>query len=262
MDEMVDYFYEWLETRPEFNEFFSDSQVLERVVSSQREYWQVFFASRVDDDYIRNRMAVGDTHARIGLSLNVFFAGMDRFSEYCQARMFRDDWTEEDRALCLPSVTKLIHMDTAVVVEAYNSIVEERLTAQTRSLMEMSTPVTEIWKGILLLPLVGIIDSSRARDIMDAILLKISESQARMFILDIGGVGVVDTAVANHLIKITRATKLMGCECTISGVSPGIAQTIVDLGIDVGRVKTTANMMDALADAFVKVGLKIVKAGA
>jgi rsbT co-antagonist protein RsbR len=72
--------------------------------------------------------------------------------------------------------------------------------------------------------------------------------------MDISGVAVVDTAVANHLIKITKATKLMGCECTISGVSPAIAQTIVELGIDVGDVKTTATLQDSLVDAFKRTG--------
>jgi rsbT co-antagonist protein RsbR len=122
--------------------------------------------------------------------------------------------------------------------------------------MEMSTPVTEIWEGLLFLPIVGIIDSRRSRDVMNAALNKIAETQARVFILDISGVGIVDTAVANHLIKITRATRLMGCETTISGVSPAIAQTIVDLGIDVGEVQTTATMRDALADAVHAIGLR------
>ena len=105
-----------------------------------------------------------------------------------------------------------------------------------------------------------IIDSKRARDVMNATLAKIAESQAKIFILDISGVGVVDTAVANHLIKISRATRLMGCECTISGVSAAIAQTIVELGIDVGIVKTTATMKDALADSFRRLGLEIAEA--
>jgi rsbT co-antagonist protein RsbR len=158
------------------------------------------------------------------------------------------------------SLAKLLHLDTAIVVDTYNHLVEEALTAQAKSLLEMSTPVTQIWSGILLLPIVGIIDSKRARDIMNATLDKIGETQARIFILDISGVGVVDTAVANHLIKITRATRLMGCDCTISGVSPSIAQTIVDLGIDVGRIKTTSTMKDALADAFNRVGMEIIEA--
>ena len=159
------------------------------------------------------------------------------------------------------ALSKLLHLDTAIVVETYNEMIEETLTAQSKSLMEMSTPVTHIWDGILLLPIVGIIDSKRARDVMNATLEKIAESQARIFILDISGVGVVDTAVANHLIKISRATRLMGCECVISGVSPSIAQTIVDLGIDVGDVKTTSTMKDALATAFEQLGMEIQAAG-
>jgi rsbT co-antagonist protein RsbR len=130
-----------------------------------------------------------------------------------------------------------------------------------RSLMEMSTPVTQVWDKLLLLPLVGIIDTKRARDIMSAMLAEISKTRARVFILDISGVGVIDTAVANHLIQITKATRLMGCDCTVSGVSPTIAQTIVELGIDVGSVRTTATMQDALLGAFRHLGVEIIDRG-
>lgn len=121
----------------------------------------------------------------------------------------------------------------------------------------MSTPVTMIWRDILMLPIVGIIDSKRAQDIMTAVLNKISEHRAKIFIMDISGVAVVDTAVANHFIKITKATKLMGCDCLVSGVSPSIAQTMVQLGINVGEVKTNATLRDALENAFKIVGLNV-----
>ena len=87
--------------------------------------------------------------------------------------------------------------------------------------------------------------------------LKISNSHARTFILDISGVAVVDTAVANHLIKITKASQLMGCDCKISGISPSIAHTIVDLGIDVGGVKSTSTMRDALSTSLKDLKLQI-----
>jgi rsbT co-antagonist protein RsbR len=121
----------------------------------------------------------------------------------------------------------------------------------------MSTPVTSIWQHILMLPIVGIIDSGRAMAIMNAMLAKISEMRSKVIILDISGVAIVDTAVANHIINITKATKLMGCECTISGISPAIAQTVVELGIDVGRTKTTATLRDALEDAFRVTGVTV-----
>lgn len=136
-------------------------------------------------------------------------------------------------------------------------ITEEKIDSQHRAIMEMSTPVTAIWNDILLLPIVGFIDSQRAQDVMAAILSKIDETRARVFIMDISGVAVVDTAVANHLIKITKATRLMGCECMISGLSPAIAQTIVDLGIETGDVRTTATLRDALQGAFASIGVEV-----
>jgi rsbT co-antagonist protein RsbR len=257
MQGMVDEWYGWLRGQPEFSHFFSDESVLQRVQSMQDDYWALFMTGQVDDDYVARRRRVGEAHARIGLTLNTYFAGMNMFMELFSHCLEGESLDDGERAKMEESVTKLLHLDTAVVVETYNHLIEETLTAQAKSLMEMSTPVTQIWSGILLLPIVGIIDSKRARDIMNATLAKIGETQARIFILDISGVGVVDTAVANHLIKITRATRLMGCDCTISGVSPSIAQTIVDLGIDVGRIKTTATMKDALGDAFQRVGMEI-----
>ena len=260
MQEMVTEWYAWLQTQPEFDQFFSDTETLKRVQRLQDDYWLLFMSGSIDDEYIAMRRKVGEAHARIGLPLNTYFAGMNMFMELFGKCMRDHDMADDARSRMEESVTKLLHLDTAVVVETYNHLVEETLTAQAKSLMEMSTPVTQIWSGILLLPIVGIIDSKRARDIMNATLAKIGDTQARIFILDISGVGVVDTAVANHLIKITRATRLMGCDCTISGVSPSIAQTIVDLGIDVGRIKTTSTMKDALADAFHRVGMEITRA--
>ncbi len=249
MDELVERWYAWLEVLPDYEDFFSDPETLARVQKLQDGYWDFFMKAAVDDEYVSRRVLVGEAHARIGLSLNTYFAGMNMFQELFSEVVRDGDFEEGERQATIDSVSKLLHFDTAIVVDTYNRLVEQTLTAQSRALMEMSTPVTEIWEGLLFLPIVGIIDSRRSRDIMNATLSKIADTQARVFILDISGVGVVDTAVANHLIKITRATKLMGCETTISGVSPAIAQTIVDLGIDVGEVKTTATMRDALADA-------------
>jgi rsbT co-antagonist protein RsbR len=121
----------------------------------------------------------------------------------------------------------------------------------------MSTPVATLWDDILMLPIVGLIDSKRANDIMTSALRRISETRAKVFIMDISGVSVIDTAVANHLIQVTRATRLMGCQSLLSGVSPAIAQTMVELGIDVGSVQTKTTLRDALEDAFRNVGVMV-----
>jgi rsbT co-antagonist protein RsbR len=255
--DLVDAFYDWLRPQPEFEEFLSDDATHRRVKGLQVGYWADFFSGAVDDAYVANRLRVGETHARIGLSLDMYFAAMN-FVQAWIDDLVLNQGDDADRMAITRAVSRLIHLDTAVVVQAYARSVADALAAQSKSLMEMSTPVTQLWEGILMLPLVGIIDSKRAQDIMNAMLLKVAETQSRNFVLDISGVGVVDTAVANHLIKITKATALMGCHTIISGISPAIAQTVVELGIEVGTVETTGTMKDALQIAFDNLGLRLV----
>lgn len=127
---------------------------------------------------------------------------------------------------------------------------EQRLQEQSRTIREISTPTIELWDRVLVLPVVGVIDSMRAQQMMNTMLTKIKETAAKVIILDIQGVAAVDTAVANHLIKITKATRLMGCQCIISGISPAVANTIVQLGIEMGEIKTNSTLRDALEDSF------------
>ncbi|MDJ0869467.1 MAG: protoglobin domain-containing protein [Myxococcota bacterium] len=256
----IELFYDWLPSQPEFHQLFASEETVERVKALQLEYWTDFFRGTVDEVYLERRRAVGEVHARIGLSLPTYFAAMSLMLEsFCDGHEI-EKLAPEDRAATVRALTKQAHLDTARVVEAFTRLTTEKIMQQSRSLMAMSTPVTAIWRDVLLLPIVGVVDSKRCQDIMTAMLGKIAESQAKVIILDIAGVAVVDTAVANHLIKITKATKLMGCECTISGVSPAIAQTIVELGIKVGEVRTTATLRDALQAAFRDVGVAIAEA--
>ena len=120
-------------------------------------------------------------------------------------------------------------------------------------------PVNVIWEGILLIPISGTIDSKRAQGIMETILNKIIETKSKSIIMDVLGVVTVDSAVANHLIKITKATKLLGTRCIVSGIVPEIAQIIVALGVDLGEVDTRADIADALKLAFEVAGLEVVK---
>jgi rsbT co-antagonist protein RsbR len=255
LDEFVSLFYDWLRKQPEFEEFFPDKETLVYVQRMSRGYWEEFFRPELDDDYLEKRHKIGETHARIGLPLTIYFAAMHRSLKLFTEDLYDGSLSLEDYLAAMRAVSKLIHLDISLVVDTYSRITHEAMAAQSRSLMEMSTPVTQIWEGVLFLPIVGIVDSKRAQEIMNATLTKISQTQSRAFIMDISGVAVVDTAVANYLMKVTKATRLMGCECTISGLSPAIAQTIVELGIDVGKVMTTATMQDALVDAFRRLGL-------
>ncbi len=255
--EYLDAFYTWLEKLPAFDEHFSDPERLARVKREQEVYWNDFFKGHVNDDYIQRRRIVGETHARIGLSLDTYFAAMNLSMVVMTDRMYDGSLDVEDYAAAVRAVTKLMHLDTAIVAETFSRLMNQTILDQSHALMEMSTPVTSIWNQILMVPLVGVLDSKRSYDLMNAMLTKIAETHSRVIILDISGVAVVDTAVANHLIQITKATRLMGCACIFSGISPVIAQTIVELGIEIKDVDTTATLKDALSIALKKTGVDI-----
>jgi methyl-accepting chemotaxis protein len=133
-----------------------------------------------------------------------------------------------------------------VKVVKFASDITQEVHRRSLALLEMSTPVTKIWEGVVFMPIVGIVDSRRSDDIMNKALSSIADTQAQTLLLDISGVGVVDTAVANHLIKVAKAAVLMGCKTIISGISPAIAQTIAELGIDLGAIQTTSSIETAL----------------
>jgi rsbT co-antagonist protein RsbR len=260
LDGYVTRFYAWLGTQPYFEQFFSDSHMLSRVKRLQLDYWQDFFAGQVDAGYLAKRERVGEVHARIGLPLPAYFTAMNYSLKVFIEDLYDGSLASDVYAATFWSITKLLHLDTTVVVETFSRLTNRRIQEQSQALIEMSTPVTAIWEDILMLPIVGIIDSQRAHEVMNSILTKIAATRAKMMIMDISGVGVVDTAVANHLIKITKATRLMGCECIISGLSPAIAQTIVDLGVDVGDVRTTSTLRDALENSFRQLGIQLRRA--
>jgi rsbT co-antagonist protein RsbR len=151
-------------------------------------------------------------------------------------------------------VTTLIDRLALQTTEAHQKAREETIARQQRELLELSTPVVQLWDDILALPLVGTLDSDRTQIVMETLLQKIVESGAAVAILDITGVPTVDTLVAQHLMKTVAATRLMGADCIISGIRPQIAQTIVHLGVDLSEVTTKATLADAFAAALDKIG--------
>ena len=143
--------------------------------------------------------------------------------------------------------------------EVYQTGREEIILRQQQDMLELSTPVVELWDGILALPLIGTLDSARTQVVMENLLQRIVETGAAIAIIDITGVPTVDTLVAQHLLKTVAAARLMGADCIISGIRPQIAQTIVHLGVELATVITKATMADAFTVALQKTGAAITR---
>lgn len=153
--------------------------------------------------------------------------------------------------------TSLLDRLGLLVVEAYQKAREEVIFRQQEELMELSTPVVKLWEGILALPIIGTLDSTRTQVVMESLLQKIVETGSEVAIIDITGVPTVDTLTAQHLLKTVTAARLMGADCIISGIRPQIAQTMVYLGIDFANVTTKATLADAFLTALKRMGASI-----
>ena len=156
-------------------------------------------------------------------------------------------------------VTALLDKLGLYTTEVYQKSRESVIARQQEEMMELSTPVVELWNNIVALPLIGTLDSARTQVVMESLLEKIVENEAMIAIIDITGVPTVDTLVAQHLLKTVAAARLMGADCIISGMRPQIAQTIVHLGVNLSDVLTKATLADAFAVALQRTGASVTR---
>ena len=159
-------------------------------------------------------------------------------------------------------VTLILDALGLFTAETYQKGREEIIARQSQELLELSTPVVQLWTGVLALPLIGTLDSARTQVVMESLLQAIVETGSAIAIIDITGVPVVDTLVAQHLLKTVAAARLMGADCIISGIRPQIAQTIVHLGVDISDVMTKATLADAFTIALNRLGLAVTRKAA
>jgi rsbT co-antagonist protein RsbR len=160
------------------------------------------------------------------------------------------------------NATTIIDRLGLFTTEVYQKGREELISRQQQEMLELSTPVVQLWRGILALPMIGTLDSGRTQVVMESLLQRIIETGSEVAIIDITGVPTVDTLVAQHLLKTVTAARLMGAECIISGIRPQIAATIVHLGVDLGNIATKASLADAFRLALVKTGQSVGGYGA
>ena len=143
------------------------------------------------------------------------------------------------------------------IFRTYLSERENTLKAQEEELRATSTPITEIWDGVLTLPIIGTLDSSRTMLVMEALLNRIAKDHARAVVMDLTGVKNIDSQVSHHLIQMVRAVQLMGSDAIITGIHPEIARALVSLNIDLTGVTTRASLSDGLKEAFLRMGIQV-----
>lgn len=255
-DDVINELYEHFLSFKETKAFFEDPKVLERVKAQQKDYFLRLTQGNYGQDYVANRLTVGSVHQRIGLDLKWYLGAYRRYMQSVVTRLFETYRNTPEKALqCYLSLKKLVFLDIGLALDTYI----RTINVQQEAIRELSTPVLQVREGLMILPIIGVIDSQRARQLTEQLLRAIRNNRARVVVLDVTGVGSIDSKVANHLVQTVESARLMGATAIISGLSPEVAQTLVTLGVDLSKLKTVGDLQGGIELAERLLGYKVIK---
>ncbi|MET0103092.1 MAG: protoglobin domain-containing protein [Sedimenticola sp.] len=256
--DVVELLYEQFIRFEETHRLMRDDDTLNRLKSAQHSYFLELFDGEYGEAYLLSRLNIGRVHHRIGLAPEWY---MGAYAHYiCLVRPHIYQALESDVEQghkALDALTKLITLDQSLAVSTYIAAREEVIEQQTAEIMELSTPVVQVWNGVVAAPIIGVLDSQRTQRFMERLLERIVETQSPVALVDITGVPAIDTATAQHLIDTINAVRLLGSQVVITGVSPPIAQTLVHLGIDLTGISTRSSLAAGLRVALDILDLEI-----
>ena len=258
---VIEAFYEHLLSFPEMKAFFPDAELLARVKARQKAYFLRLAQGNYDLDYVEERLKIGAVHEQIGLPVKYYLSMYNFYLREVWKHIFAMDSQHPDETTAIFfSLMKLTFFDISLAIDTYIDSRERTIKAlQQEVIQELSTPVLPFREGMLLLPIIGQIDSQRARQLTEHLLQSIRDNRAKVIVIDITGVATVDSRVANHLVQTVDAARLMGAKVVISGISPEIALTMVTLGIDLGPVYTVGDLQNGIEHAEQLLGYRVEK---
>jgi rsbT co-antagonist protein RsbR len=256
VDDIVEGLYQLFLGHPESRSFFADQAQVARVKKLQRHYFLGLFVGKCDLAYVEDRLRVGAAHERIGLAPKWYIGAYGRYLRLLAGKLL-GDMAPAEAATAYSAIAKIVSFDMALAIDTYIAANLDTVARHQAAIRELSTPVIRIFQRVLLLPLVGTVDSHRAQQIMETLLTRVVEEQAKAVLVDIQGVPVVDTKVADYLLKTTAAVRLLGAETILTGISAQVARTIVQLGVDISTMHTRARLADGVELALSMVGRSI-----
>jgi rsbT co-antagonist protein RsbR len=258
-DPIIEAFYKHLLSFEEARAFFPNSEVLERVKRAQKTFFRRLTQGEYDQAYIEDRLKVGAVHERIGLPVKLYLGMYTFYLRDVASHLFEAYRDAPERALkAYLSLMKVVFLDIGLAIDTYIYRREQLIRQQQEAMRELPTPVLQVRERLLILPIVGLLESHRARQLTEQLLNSIGATRAKVAILDITGVPIVDSKVANHLLQTVSAARLMGATVILTGLSPSIAQALVALGVDLSPVKTTVDLQSGLEEAERLLGYRLI----
>ncbi len=200
--------------------------------------------------YLEDLAAQAENFARSGIPFSTWLPLFTSFRVLLRGRLFEAYAADPARvARILDGMNHYLDRAVGVLGDAYDLAKERLIGQQQEAIRELSTPILQLREGLLILPVVGLVDTRRARQITESLLLRIRDRRAELVIMDITGVPIVDSKVANHLAQACEAARLMGAQVIVTGISPEIAQALVTIGAEMRGVRTLADLQSGIEEA-------------
>jgi rsbT co-antagonist protein RsbR len=259
---VIEDFYRHIMSFDETRSFFRDPRTLERVKALQKEYFVRLTEGDYGRQYVANRLRIGTAHERINLAPKWYLGMYNHYLRLVAGRLLEAYPGDPARAFSsFLALMKLVFFDIGLAVDTYINARESTMRRQQEAIRELSTPVLQIRERLLLLPIIGVIDTHRARIITDGLLHSIRDTRAKVVVMDVTGVATIDTKVANHLIQTVTAARLMGAHVIVTGLSSDVAQALVGLGLDLAKLNTAGDLQGGIEEAERLLGYRTVPIG-
>jgi rsbT co-antagonist protein RsbR len=260
-DPVIEDLYRHFLAFDETKAFFTEAGMLEHVKKMQKEYFLRLTEGEYGAEYVENRLKIGRVHERVNLAPKWYLGAYVFYMRAVARRLLEAFPGETERAFsAFQSLLKLVFMDIGLAVDTYIDAREQTMRKQQEAIRELSTPVLQIRERLLLIPIIGVIDTQRARLITDGLLRAIGATRAKVVVMDVTGVATIDTKVANHLIQTVTAAGLMGASVIVTGLSSDVAQALVALGLDLTKLNTVGDLQGGIEEAERLLGYRVVRA--
>ena len=261
VEDLAGTFFGHLATLPEARVLLGYPDLADRARTLKREHLVAMAGGVYDLAYVAQRVRLGVLYGRAGLGVNVYLGAFHRMLiRMGEVILERSGLPQAEAYAAFGALEKVACFDIGVHVDVLTFERERTIRRQSEAIRELSTPVLQIRERLLLLPLIGMIDTHRAQLITENLLAAIRSNRARVAVMDVTGVGTIDSKVANHLIQTVTAARLMGAIVVVTGISAEIAQSMVGLGIDLDAFTTVGDLQGGIEYAERLLGFEVVRA--
>ncbi len=256
-------FFAYLARFPETRVLFANGPLLEEAKRLKQDHLIAMMSGVYDAAYVEQRLRLARIYSDVGLEIGIFLGAYHGLmSSIGSDLMARRDISPEAAFHVFLSLKKVASFDMGIIIDSLLAHRERTIGLQQQAIRELSTPVLRLREGLLILPIIGVVDTHRARLLTEALLQAIRASSAKAVVMDVTGVAAVDSKVANHLAQTVEAAGLMGTQVIVSGISPDVARALVVLGVETSRFETHGDLQSAVDRAERLLGYKVMRRSA